>query len=92
MTRNIILNSVRQHTYFITQGTYVGYMFRLKISYLQAYFLSFEPQDAMHTLGSHRDHIYGIHKLKSFVSKGVTCKLCLHVTLVEINDLTLCIP
>jgi len=27
--RNIILNSVRQHNYFITQGTYIGYMFRL---------------------------------------------------------------
>jgi len=27
--RNIILNSVRQHNYFITQCTYVGYMFRL---------------------------------------------------------------
>ena len=23
--RNIILNSVRQHNYFITQGNYVGY-------------------------------------------------------------------
>jgi len=27
--RNIILNSVRQHNYFITQGNYIGYMFRL---------------------------------------------------------------
>jgi len=27
--RNIILNSVRQNNYFITQGNYVGYMFRL---------------------------------------------------------------
>jgi len=26
--RNIILNSVRQHNYYITQGTYIGYMFR----------------------------------------------------------------
>ena len=26
---NIILNSVRQHNYFITQGNYIGYMFRL---------------------------------------------------------------
>ena len=25
----IILNSVRQHNYFITQGNYIGYMFRL---------------------------------------------------------------
>ena len=35
---NIILNSVRQHNYFITQVNYVGYMFRLLISHLQAYF------------------------------------------------------
>jgi len=28
--RNIILDSVRQHNYFIiTQGNYIGYMFRL---------------------------------------------------------------
>jgi len=26
---NIILNSVRQHNYFITQGNYIGYKFRL---------------------------------------------------------------
>jgi len=26
---DIMLNSVRQHNYFITQGTYIGYMFRL---------------------------------------------------------------
>ena len=35
---NIILNSVRQHNYFITQGNYIGYMFRLYISHRQAYF------------------------------------------------------
>ena len=34
--------------------------------------MSFEPQDATHTLGSHRVYIHGIHKIKSFVSKGVT--------------------
>jgi len=27
--RDITLNSVRQHNYFITQGNYTGYMFRL---------------------------------------------------------------
>ena len=27
--RNITLNSVRQHNCFITQGNYIGYMFRL---------------------------------------------------------------
>ena len=34
----VILNSVRQHNYFITQGNYIGYMFQLEISHLQAYF------------------------------------------------------
>jgi len=38
MFSNITLNSVRQHNYFITQGNYIGYMFRLQISHLQAYF------------------------------------------------------
>jgi len=37
---DIILNSVRQHNYFITQGNYIGYMFRLLISHLQAYFVN----------------------------------------------------
>jgi len=31
------INSVRQH--FITQGNYIGYMFRLLVSHLQAYSL-----------------------------------------------------
>jgi len=34
----IMLNSVRQHNCFITQSNYTGYMFRLLISHLQAYF------------------------------------------------------
>jgi len=38
LKHNITLNSVRQHNYFITQGNYIGYMFRLLISHLQAYF------------------------------------------------------
>ena len=54
--------------------------------------MSFESQDAVHTLGSHRVYIHGIHKIKSFVSKGVTCKLLRHVTPFETNDLILCIP
>jgi len=36
--RNITLNGVSQHNYFITRGKYIGYMFRLYISHLQAYF------------------------------------------------------
>jgi len=39
--------------------------------------LSIVSQDAVHTLGSHRVYISGIHQIKSFVSKGVTSKLCL---------------
>jgi len=39
--------------------------------------LSIVSQDAMHTLGSHCVYIRGIHQIKWFVSKGVTCKLCL---------------
>jgi len=37
---NIILNNLRQRNYFITQGNYIGYMFRLLISHLQAYFVN----------------------------------------------------
>jgi len=29
VVNNIILNSLRQHNHFITQGIYIGYMFRL---------------------------------------------------------------
>ena len=39
--------------------------------------MSTESQDAMHTLGSHRVYNHGIHQIKSFVSKGVACELCL---------------
>jgi len=38
--RNIMLNDVRQYSYFITQGNYIGYMFRLLISHLKAYFVN----------------------------------------------------
>jgi len=37
-------------TVSITQGNYVGYMFRLFNSHLQAYFLQVKSQDAVHTL------------------------------------------
>jgi hypothetical protein len=39
-------------TVFITQGNYVGYMFRLLNSDFQAYSLQVKSQDAVHTLGS----------------------------------------
>jgi len=37
---------------FITQGNYMGYMFRLLNSHLQAYSLQVKSQDAVHILGS----------------------------------------
>jgi len=39
----------------------------------------------MHTLGSHRVYIHGIHKIKSFVSKGVTCKFARHT--IDVNTM-----
>jgi len=39
-------------TVFITQGNYIGYMFRLLNGRLQAYSLQVKSQDAVHTLGS----------------------------------------
>ena len=59
-TINIKLNSVRQHNYFITQGN----LHRLDVSTIDQLssgpFLSFESQDAMHTLGSHRVYIHAV--------------------------------
>ena len=60
---------------------YSRYLHRLHVSTIyqsfSGLFLSFESQDAMHTSGSHRVYIRVIHKIKSFASKGVTCKLSL---------------
>ena len=49
-------------TVFITQGNYVGYMFRLLDSHLQAYSLQVKSQDVVHTLGSQRVYFGGILK------------------------------
>ena len=68
----IILNSVRQNNHFITQGNYKTTCFEYRLVILRP-ILSIVSQDAMHTLGSHRVYIHGIHQIKSFVSKGVTC-------------------
>ena len=43
-------------TVFITQGNYVGYMFRLLNSHLQAYSLQVKSQDTVHTMGSQCVH------------------------------------
>jgi len=56
------INSVRQHNYFITQGNYIYYMFRLLNSHLQACSLQFKSQDVVHTLGSQCVYISEILK------------------------------
>ena len=68
-----MLNSVRQHNHFITQGNYKATCF----DYILVILRPILSQDAMHTLGSHRVYIHGILQINAFVSKGVTCKLCL---------------
>ena len=49
-------------TVFITQDNYVGYVFRLLNSHLQAYSLQVKSQDAVHTLGSQCVYISEILK------------------------------
>jgi len=73
---NIILNSVRQYNYVITQDNYKATCFDYRLVILRP-ILAIVSQDAMYTLGSHRVYIHGIHQIKSFVSKGATCRLCL---------------
>jgi len=63
--RNVILNSVSQHNHFITQGNYKATCFDYRLVILRP-ILSIASQDSMHTLGSHRLYIYGIHQIKSF--------------------------
>ena len=62
--RIIILIVYVSTAVFITQGNYVGYMFRLLISHLQAYSLQVKSQDALHTLGS--QCVYVSEILKSY--------------------------
>ena len=71
--RNMILNSVRQHNHFITEGNYIGYMFRLSISHLQEYFCQLSHKMLCTLWDSYRVYNHGIHQIRSFVSKGVTC-------------------
>jgi len=73
---NIIVNSIRQHNNFIAQSNYKATCFDYRLVIIRP-ILSIVSHDAMHTLGSHRVYIRGILQIKSFVSKGVTCKLCL---------------
>jgi len=55
---NIILNSVRQHNHFITQGNYKGTCFDYRFVILRP-ILSIVSQDATQTLGCHRVYIHG---------------------------------
>jgi len=66
--RTVILIVYVSTTVFITQGNYIGYMFRLLKSHLQAYSLQVKSQDAVHTFGSQcvyiseilkPDHLFG---------------------------------
>ena len=65
--RNIILNSVRQHSRFTTQGNYNATCFDYRLVILRP-ILSIVSQGAMHTWGSYRVHIHGIRQIKSFVT------------------------
>ena len=55
----IILNSIGQHNYFISQGNYMATCFDYRLVIFRP-ILSIDSQDAMHTLGSHRVYIHGI--------------------------------
>jgi len=63
----MILNSVPQHNHFITQDNYKASCFDYRSVILRP-ILSIVSQDAVHTLGSHRVYIHGIHQNKSFVT------------------------
>jgi len=47
---------------FITQGNYIGYVFRLLNSHLQTYSLQVKSKDAVYTLGSQCIYISEIFK------------------------------
>ena len=59
-------------TVSITQGNYIGDMFRILNSHLQAYSLQVKSQDALHTLGSHCVYNSEILKLDN-LSRKVMC-------------------
>jgi len=62
-------------TIFITQGNYIGYMFRLLNSHLQAYSLQVKSQDTVHTLGS--QCIYNSEIFKpDHLSRKVNVRMC----------------
>jgi len=62
LVRIVILIVYVSTTVFITQGNYMGYIFRLLNSHLQAYSLHVKSKDAVHTLGSQYVYISEILK------------------------------
>jgi len=58
----LTLHSTSQHNFFIRKQ---GYMFRLKVSHIQA-LTTFSLPDALPTLGSHSVYNCGIHVVKTF--------------------------
>ena len=67
---SVIINSVSPNNHFITQDSYKSKFFDYGLVILRP-ILSIESQNVIHTLGSHIVYIYGLHQIKSFVSKGV---------------------
>ena len=63
-------------TVVITQGNYVGYMFRLLNCHLQAYSLQVKSQDAVHTLGSQCVYISEILK-PVHLRRKIRCAKCI---------------
>ena len=59
--RNIILNSVRQHNHFVTQGNFKATCFDYRLVIFRPILL-IVSQHAMHTLGSHGCKHDGIPK------------------------------
>ena len=58
----MLLTVYASTTVFITQGNYIGYMFRPLNSHIQAFSLHVKSQDAVHTLGSQCVYISEILK------------------------------
>jgi len=78
LVRIMILVVYVSTTVFITQGNYIGYMFRLLNSHLQAYSLQVKSRDAVHTLGSLGVYVSEILKLKHFTDVNTLGSQCVH--------------
>jgi len=63
-------------TVSITQGNYIGYMFRLINSHLQAYSSQVKSQDVVHTLGSQCVYFSEILKPDHLSGRVKRAKMC----------------